>query len=88
MDILLNVLIILLLTFIMITQLFVILKLGSFTKAILGLKESQQVLSDQMSDLEEKVIETQGDVSKSRQQFINFAKAKSGPTDKGWWNNS
>lgn len=49
------------------------------------INEQQQVLSDQLTDLEETLVETKGDVRKLSQQFINYAKGKQVAGDKPWY---
>ncbi len=54
--------------------LFVVLKQVAVVKGQKQINEAQQTLSDQMTDLEERLVEAQNDVRKLTQHFINFAR--------------
>jgi hypothetical protein len=73
---------------ILLVQVALLVKFSAVVKAQTLLSASMQVLSEQMSDLEEKSAEAQNDIRKLMQYFVNFARGtKGGGTDKSWWSN-
>ena len=50
------------------------------------INESMQTLCDQMADVEERTVDSQADVRKLTQHFVNFAKGfKQASQDKPWY---
>ncbi len=63
---------------------FVVLKQVAVVKGQQKLNESMQAVSEQMTDLEERLVEAQNDVRKLTQHFINFARGMKGTSGKTW----
>lgn len=59
--------------------------LAQLVNSIKTLIESMQTLSDQMTDVEERTVESQTDVRKITQHFVNFAKSMKNNQDKPWY---
>ncbi len=63
---------------------FVALKQIAVVKGQQEINKGQQALSDQITDLEERLVEAQNDVRKLTQHFINFARGSRTAPGKTW----